>query len=109
MHNPYFRNWVFFLLGVIFVVSAKEEVVNALFSLWAGGWVMAKLFKYLFNVANDSASLTFDKFILRPHTIMFDLLAEPDRKQRSLVVVWWSAGILTVIITYKLLNALLIS
>jgi hypothetical protein len=69
---------------------------------------MAKLFKYLFNPASDSADLTLDKFI--PHNALWiDLLSKSTRKQASLVLIWWSAGILAALLAYNLLKLLFFS
>ncbi len=105
MHNPHVRNWVIFSIVFLYVIVARDGLINALFSMWIGAWTMAKIFKYLFNAANDSENLTLDKFIPYPW-MWFDLFSN---KQTSLVIVWWSAGIMAALLTYYLLKMLLIS
>lgn len=108
MHNKHVRNGVIFSIVVLYVIVARNVLINAVFSIWVGAWTMARIFKYLFNSANDSANLTLDKFI--PYNGMWiDLFSETTRKQTSLVIVWWLAGILAALLTYNLLKILLIS
>ena len=108
MHNQYVRNWVIFSIVFLYVIVAKDGLINALFSNWVGAWVMARIYKHLFNSANDSENLTLDKFI-PDRFIWLDLLSESTRKQTSLVIVWWSAGILAALLAYNLLKILFIS
>lgn len=103
MHNKHVRNWVIFSIVFLYVIVAKDELINAVFSMWVGAWAMARIFKYLFN----SANLTLDKFI--PRDLRWtDLLFESTRKPAALVLVWWAAGILAALSVYKLLNIILI-
>src|SRR5215213_8601717 len=108
MYNNLIRNGVIFLIVSLYVVSAKNELVNALFSIWVGTWVMAKLFKYLFNSAHNSANFSWYEFIPQ-RLIGIGLLFETTRKQSFLMLAWWSSGILAAFLTYELLKILLIS
>ena len=108
MHNQHVPNWVIFSIVFLYVMVSKDRLIYAVFSIWVGAWTIAKLFKYLFNPANDSADLTLDKFI--PHNALWiDLLSKSTGKQASLVLIWWSAGILAALLAYNLLKLLFFS
>jgi hypothetical protein len=107
MHNNLVRNGVIFLIVLLYVISAKNGLINAIFSIWAGTWVIARIFKYLFNSVDDSANLSLYEFT--PQRLMWvGLLFESTRKQTFLILAWWSSGILAAFLTYELLKTLLI-
>jgi hypothetical protein len=108
MHNEHVRNWVIFSIVFLYVIVARDRLINALFSIWVGIWTMARIFKYLFNPANETANLTLDKFI-PDRFIWLGLLSKSTRKQTSLIIMWWLAGILAALLTYNLLKILFIS
>lgn len=112
MHNKLVRNEVIFFIVVLYVISAKDGLVNALFAIWAGTWAMSKLFKFLFGPHQGFENLTVDKFILTEYVSLIisaiGLMLE-NRKLAFFVLLWWSSGILAAFVTYKLLNALLVS
>jgi hypothetical protein len=101
------RALLIFLLIVLFIFFAKMEVFNAVFSLGVGVWVMMKSFNLLFGPAQEFGKLPLDIFIPDKWMIL-DLLDPPTRKPTFFVLIWWTAGILATIVTYKLLTALLI-
>jgi|SoiMethySBSTD1v2_1073268.scaffolds.fasta_scaffold962414_2 hypothetical protein len=107
MHNNLVRNRVIFLIVLSYVISAKNGLVNILFSIGVGAWMMAGIFKYLFNSADNSANLSVNEFI--PHRFMWvGLLLESTRKQTFLILAWWFSGILAAFLTFELLKVLLL-
>jgi hypothetical protein len=103
------RNVVLLIFVVITVVSAKNALVNAVFAIAFGGWVMTKLFETLFGASHESGEIPVYRFIPRPQSIMVDVLFKSTRKQALHIVIWWTSGILAAIVIYKLLTLLLIS
>ena len=111
MHNNLVRNAIIFSIVVLYVIAARNGLVNALFSIWVGAWAMGKLFKPFFGPHQGFEDLTVDKFI--PHypywTRILGLLFESTRKQTFFVLIWWASGVVVALVTYKLLEVLLIS
>lgn len=44
MHNKLVRNSVILLIVAVYVGTARYKLVNGLFSIWVGAWMMSKLF-----------------------------------------------------------------
>jgi len=109
MHNSAFRSWLIFFVLVWFVVSVKTTFANFLFSIWVGGWVMSKVFKYLFNAKKDTANLAWYQFI-PPRYFLIDLIfSSEERKPLAMIVIWWQIGIVSAFVIYKILDRLLLS
>jgi len=105
------RNLILITLILLTVVSAKDALVNALFSVSVGVWVMVKLFKHIYNIVQNSSDITEQEFLsysFRKY-IGLGLLFPGIRKQAFGALVWWGAGILTGIATYYILKVLLLS
>lgn len=101
---------VIFSIILLYVVSAKDGLVNAVFSIWVGAWVMTKIFKYLFNFKNDAANLPWYRF--SPRRFMWIDLMIADgitRKQTLFVLLWWTSGVLATFLTFQFLELVLIS
>lgn len=109
MHIPHVRNWIFLAVVILVVVSAKDELVNVVFSIFSGIWVMVRSFKFIFSPLKDSSEFRLDRFIPEPRHVVSYLLFGPERKLSFMVVVWWAVGILTTMVTYKLLGELLLA
>ena len=108
MHNKYVRNSLILLIVLLYVITAKHRLINALFSIWVGAWAMSKLFKPLFGPHQGFENLTANDFI--PYRArLVDLLFESKRKQTFFMLIWWTSGIVVALATYKLLEAWLIS
>ena len=90
------------------MIVAKHSLITAVFSIWVGGWTMAKIYKYFFNSVKDSANLTLERFI-PDKFIWLGLLSESTRKETFLIIVWWVIGILAALMTYNLLRIIFIS
>jgi hypothetical protein len=108
MHNKYVRNSIIFLIVFLYVITARDELVNGLFSIWVGIWTMGKLFNTLFGPHQDFENLTVNDFIPNGAKIL-GLLFKPIRKQTFFMMIWWTSGVVVGLATYKLLEALLIS
>ena len=108
MHVKAIRNSILFSAILLFVFSARSPLVNGLFSIGVGAWIMAMIFKLIFKSVLHSEYFTRDKYIF-PRYVLFDLFSASTRKQTILIIVWWLLGISAAIATYKILAVLLIS
>jgi hypothetical protein len=108
MHNKHVRNSVIFLIVFLYVITARDKLVNALFSIWVGAWAMSKLFKPLLGPHQGFENLTVNDFIPNGAKIL-GLLFEPTRKRTFFMMIWWTSGVVVGLATYKLLEVLLIS
>jgi hypothetical protein len=68
---------------------------------------MAKSFKYLFGLAQSFDNFAWTEFV--PKVPLINELFKLTTKQGPFILIWWSAWILVTTVTYKILNALLIS
>ncbi len=109
MHNRLVRNSLILLIVLLFVVSMKGKLINGLFAIWVGAWVMSKLFNPFFGPHQGFENLTISDFI--PHVPIIIGTIEMifgNRKLTFFVLLWYSSGILVAFLTYRLLNLLLI-
>ena len=109
MHVKGIRNSILFSATLLFVFSARSPITNGLFAIGVGAWVVLAIFKIIFKSVLNSEKFTWDKYIIPPRYILFDLLSPETRKQTVLIVIWWLIGVFVAIVVYKLLTILLIS
>ncbi|MGB8982503.1 MAG: hypothetical protein WCC12_11550 [Anaerolineales bacterium] len=109
MHNKLVRNSLILLIVLLFVVSTKGKLVNALLAIWVGAWVMSKSFNPMFGPHQGFENLTVNEFIPEPRSRIIDLFFGSTRKQGFFVLLWWFSGISTAFLIYQLLKVLLIS
>ena len=110
MHNSRVRNWVIFLTVVLFVIIMKGKLVNAIFSVWVGTWVMSKLFKPLFGPHQGFEDLAWYMFVPLKSPMVITLLEMLDNKKLAFfILLWYFSGILATFLTYQLLKVSLIS
>jgi hypothetical protein len=112
MRNRLVRNLTVLSIVILCVISARHPLINAVSAMFVGAWAMAKLFMYLFGPEQEFEDLTWDRFVPFPYVLrtnLIMLLHPTGRKQTLFLLLWWSSGILVTVVTYKLLNALLVS
>jgi hypothetical protein len=102
------RGLVIFTIPFLFVIATRESIIIALFSIGLGFWVMAKLFNVLFGPSQGFGPLTVNKFLPDLSLLLLDLMNESTSKGTFHVIIWWSAGILSALISYKLLMVFLV-
>lgn len=107
MHNRTTRNLVILFIVSLCVISGRHALINAIFAIFVGAWVMAKLFKYLFGPDQGFEDLEWYNFIPRPQLIANLLVL--TTKQGIFVLIWWLLGLLVAFVTYHFLNLLLTS
>jgi hypothetical protein len=108
MHNRLLRNSVILLIVCLYVITARHRLINGLFSVWVGVWAMSKLFHPLFGPHQGFEELTIYDFIPRPGRIV-NLFFESTRRRTLFILLWWAAGVVVGLATYKVLNVLLVS
>jgi hypothetical protein len=86
MHNKLIRHSVILLIVVLYVIAARDKLVNGLFSIWVDAWAMSKLFKPLFGPHQGFENLTVYDFIPYRAKII-DLFFESTRKQTFFMLV----------------------